>query len=101
MAGLVAPRHFEVLKQPHITERAVGRQELGIYVFGVALDADKKAIRNAVETIFEVRVMSVKVVNCKAKQRRTRYGTGYKNRSRKAYVRISDDDAIDYSKLGS
>lgn len=99
MAQLVQARDLAVLLRPRMTERSVAQQENGIYVFEVAVDADKFAVRRAVEAIFEVDVKSVRVLNSKPKSRRTRYGVGYLKRTRKAYVRVADDQQIDYSKL--
>ena len=68
------------------------------YVFEVAKDANKSVIKDAVETLFDVTVLRVNVINVPAKRsRRARSRrlsvrrSGYK----KAIVTLAPDDSID------
>ena len=90
---------YEVLRRPIITEKSNYQiSELGQYVFEVAPDATKAMVKEAVETIFDVTVLKVNVINVPAKRSRrwqsrrvlVRRG-GYK----KAIITISPDDSID------
>lgn len=61
-------RLLNVLKAPHISEKATNNAEKGnTIVFKVALDANKVEIANAVEELFEVKVDSVRTVVVKGK----------------------------------
>ncbi len=64
-------RLLNVLKAPHISEKATNNAEKGnTIVFKVALDANKVEIANAVEELFEVKVDSVRTVVVKGKTKR-------------------------------
>ncbi len=74
---------FEILRRPIVTEKSnyqVGK--LHQYVFEVAHDATKTMVKDAVEKIFKVTVLSVNVVNAPAKRTR-------RARSRRLTVRNS------------
>jgi large subunit ribosomal protein L23 len=62
---------FEVLRRPVVTEKSnyqVG--SLNQYVFEVADDATKEMVKEAIETIFEVTVTRVNMINVPAKRTR-------------------------------
>jgi len=90
---------YEVLRRPILTEKSSHQYtKLQQYVFEVATDANKSTIKEAVETLFDVTVLRVNVINVPAKRSRrarsrrllVRRG-GYK----KAIVTLSPDDTID------
>ena len=89
----------EVLRRPLVTEKSnyqVG--DLNQYVFEVAMDATKTQIKDAVETIFDVDVLRVNVINVPAKRnRRWRSRRVMIRRSpyKKALVTLAPDDRID------
>jgi len=59
---------YEVIKRPVDTEKARHLAKAhGQYTFEVDRGANKTQVKNAVETIYEVRVTSVNVVNVPAK----------------------------------
>ncbi len=61
---------YEVLKRPLQTEKMMYLRDLRQYAFEVDKRANKQQIKEAVETIFKVNVMSVNVINQPAKRRR-------------------------------
>ena len=67
------------------------------FVFEVARDATKKEIRETVENLFEVRVVSVQVANIRGKQKRFGRIIGRQSDRRKAYVRLHAEDDIDFT----
>ena len=61
----------EVLIRPMITEKTTTlREKENKYVFIVNKDADKITIARAVEKMFNVKPLSVNVINCKGKKKR-------------------------------
>jgi len=66
------------------------------YVFKVAPDATKTEIKAAVESLFEVSVTKVNVVNIKGKTKRTVRGMGKRNDLRKAYVTVAEGQEISF-----
>jgi large subunit ribosomal protein L23 len=61
---------YQVLKRPILTEKTDYQRDDNQYVFEVACAANKHQIKEAVETIFDVRVQSVNTMRMKPKQRR-------------------------------
>jgi len=90
---------YEVLRRPIFTEKSSYQSgNLHQYVFEVSKDATKGLVKDAVETIFDVDVMRVNIVNLPAKRsRRWRNRrvsvrrAGYK----KALITLAPGDTID------
>ncbi|HLF27934.1 MAG TPA: 50S ribosomal protein L23 [Anaerolineae bacterium] len=60
----------EVLKRPLITEKTTYLRDLNQYAFEVDARANKNLVKQAVEEIFKVNVVTVRVINQPAKRRR-------------------------------
>lgn len=94
---------WDVLKGPIITEKALKQKEASarigqqVLAFRVAVDANKHAIRAAVEKIFKVKVAEVRILNYHGKEVRRGRTLGRKPDWKKAYVTLkSGERAIDY-----
>jgi large subunit ribosomal protein L23 len=89
---------YNVLRRPLVTEKSnyqVGK--LHQYVFEVAPDATRTLVKDAVETIFKVKVLRVNVMNMPAKQgRRARSRRVVVTRPgfKKAIVTLSPEDTL-------
>jgi len=94
-------RIYKVLLGPVISEKATMAAEKGNQVvFKVTKDAVKREIKAAVEAMFKVTVEQVRVVNIKGKTKRTRYGLGKQNDTKKAYVRLAEGHDINFEFRG-
>ena len=69
--------------------------ESGAVVFEVAMEADKPIIKEAVETLFNVKVKSVNTTITKGKVKRFRGKLGTRNDVKKAYVTLVEGNTID------
>ena len=89
----------DVLRRPLITEKSSYQAgDLNQYVFEVTLDASKGLIKDAVETIFDVTVTRVNVINSPAKRSRRWKSRRIKIRRspyKKAIVTLKAGDRID------
>jgi large subunit ribosomal protein L23 len=89
---------YDVLRRPLVTEKTnYLNSKLHQYVFEVSADATKNMVKDAVETLFDVSVVRVNVVNVPAKRtRRARSRRISVRRSgyRKAIVTLAPDDSI-------
>ena len=66
---------YTTLKNPVISEKAaIEKSTSNTYVFKVAKEATKVDIKKSIEEIFGVQVESVRVLNTKFKNKRTRFG---------------------------
>ena len=61
---------YQVLKRPILTEKTDYQRDVNQYVFEVVRQANKHQIKEAVETIFDVDVVSVNTMIMKPKRRR-------------------------------
>jgi large subunit ribosomal protein L23 len=90
---------FDVLRRPLFTEKSNYQNgKLHQYVFEVSDDATKNLVKDAVETLFDVDVVRVNVVNVPAKRsRRWRNRRVLVRRSsyKKAIVALAAGDSID------
>lgn len=89
---------YSVIKRPVITEKGQQIKELQrTLVFEVVPDANKQEIKQAVETIFGVKVDRVRTVNLPGKFRRRGVRGGYRRDWKKAYVRLkSGEKMVEY-----
>ena len=89
-------RLYKVLLSPRMTEKSTRIGESSNqYVFEVAIDSNKKEIKDAVEKLFEVNVESVRVVRVKGKSKTFKLRAGKRNDWKKAYVRVQEGQVID------
>lgn len=91
----VKPEHYDVIRKPVITEKATMASESGAVVFEVAIDAKKPQIKEAVESLFNVKVKAVNTSITKGKQKRFRGQLGRRADVKKAYVTLEDGNTID------
>ena len=88
---------YDVIRRPIITEKATMASENGAVVFEVAMDANKPAIKEAVESLFGVKVKSVNTTITKGKAKRFRGIAGRRKDVKKAYVTLEEGNTIDVS----
>lgn len=97
MAGMKQERIFQVLRAPHISEKAsIQGDAANQVVFQVARDANKREIATAVAQLFDVKVRRVTTLNVKPKSKRFRGQPGTRSGWKKAYVTLADGDTIDF-----
>src|SRR5690554_519534 len=91
-------RIYTVLLGPHVSEKAVLRnEEANQVVMQVVIDATKLEIKKAVEKLFNVKVENVQVLKMKGKVKRNRYGYSRRPASKKAYVRLAEGHEVDFA----
>src|SRR5579863_6105633 len=80
---------YQILRRPVITEKGLAiKENQNTLVFQVAPKATKTEIKQAVQSIFKVKVDSVRTANYPGKERRRGKFTGYRPDWKKAYVRL-------------
>ncbi len=98
---------YQVVKRPLVTEKGTFQSQQsheatrskrargGAYAFQVHPDASKPMIKQAIEKIYNVKVLSVRTANRQGKRRRVRYKTGKTPDWKKAVVVLPADFHID------
>ncbi|SDY50961.1 50S ribosomal protein L23 [Citreimonas salinaria] len=89
------PEHYDVIRKPIVTEKSTMASEHGAVVFEVAIDAAKPVIKEAVETLFNVKVKAVNTTVTKGKNKRFRGIKGRRKDTKKAYVTLEEGNTID------
>ncbi|QQA42266.1 50S ribosomal protein L23 [Pelagovum pacificum] len=93
----VKPEHYDVIVKPVITEKSTMTSEANGVVFEVAIDSSKPQIKEAVESLFGVKVKAVNTTITKGKQKRFRGQLGRRKDVKKAYVTLEEGNTIDVS----
>jgi large subunit ribosomal protein L23 len=91
----LAPRHYDVILSPVITEKATTASEQNQVIFKVAKTATKPQIKEAIERLFDVKVKSVNTLVRKGKQRSFRGVRGIMSDVKKAIVTLEEGHRID------
>jgi large subunit ribosomal protein L23 len=91
----VKPEHYDVIKKPVITEKATMASEANAVVFQVAMEATKPMIKEAVESVFGVKVKAVNTTITKGKTKKFRGRPGVRSDKKKAYVTLEAGNTID------
>ena len=86
---------YDVIRKPVITEKSTRASEDNAVVFEVSRGATKPLIREAVETLFGVKVRAVNTALTKGKVKRFRGQIGRRTDTKKAYVTLEEGHSID------
>ncbi len=87
----------DVIIEPVVSEKSYGLLDEGVYTFVVHRDANKVQVRDAVESIFNVRVVKVNTLNRKGKRKRNRrsFTFGKRPDTKRAIVTLAPGSKID------
>ena len=87
----------QIIRRPIIlTEKSNRLREGNQVVFEVARGANKVEIRNAVQTLFNVKVTNVNTLVMRGKDRRMGRGYAKMQNWKKAIVTLKEGDSIDF-----
>lgn len=86
---------FDVIQEPWITEKGTKLSAEGKYFFRVHPKATKTQIKNAVEEVFNVKVLDVNTMNIAGKWKRVRTQPGKTNDWKKAIVTLKPGQKIE------
>lgn len=78
----------DIILAPVVTEKSTAEMQEGKYTFKVAKKATKVDIKNAVEKLFEVKVLKVNTMTVKGKEKRVGVHQGRTSDWKKAIVTI-------------
>jgi large subunit ribosomal protein L23 len=85
----------DVILAPVVSEKSYSLLDLNSYTFIVHPQANKTEIRQAVEKIWDVKVLSVNTVNRKGKNKRFRQLLGKRPDTKRAVVKLAAGDKIE------
>ncbi|HUB12847.1 MAG TPA: 50S ribosomal protein L23 [Acetobacteraceae bacterium] len=88
---------YALIRNPMITEKSTAVSQHRQYMFRVALDATKPQIKQAVEGVFNVKVVAVNTLVQKGKTKRFKGRPGRRSDLKKAFVRLAEGNEIDFT----
>ena len=84
----------QIVKYPIITDKATRLLENNQYSFVVDRYSDKIEIKEAIENLFDVKVIKINTCNLPRKKKRVGRYIGWKSQYKKAIVTLSEGDVI-------
>jgi large subunit ribosomal protein L23 len=84
----------QVIIRPVVSEKSYVLAETGKYTFRVHDRAHKTQIRQAVEALFDVKVVAVRTASVKSKPKRRGQTAGRTRQWKKAIVQVREGDTI-------
>ncbi|MGH9649382.1 MAG: 50S ribosomal protein L23 [Terriglobales bacterium] len=86
---------YQIIRRPVVTEKGhLVKETQRTLVFEVAAAATKTEVKQAVQTIFKVKVDSVRTANFPGKERRRGRFAGYRADWKKAYVKLKQGEKM-------
>ena len=86
----------DIIREPVVSEKSYDLvEDYNTYTFVVDLRASKTEIKQAIQTIFDVKVLRVNTMNRKGKRKRTGWVWGRRPDTKRAMVTLAEGDEID------
>ncbi len=86
---------FNILKRPVVSEKALGLEARGEYIFGVADNTTKPEVKKEIERKYNVKVARVNMIVAKPRRKIFRGRAGYKSGFKKALVKLESGQKIE------
>ncbi len=86
--------HSQVIIRPIVSEKSYALAAVDRYTFRVHPKAHKTEIRQAVERLFDVKVLEVRTMNVRPKPKRRGVTSGKTRAWKKAVVQVREGDSI-------
>lgn len=94
---LTREQMYALIRRPLVTEKSTMISEHKQYMFRVALDATKPQIKEAIEGLFNVKVVAVNTLVHKGKTKRFKGRPGKRSDVKKAFVQLAEGSEIDFT----
>lgn len=87
----------EIVRRPIVTEKSTTQKEAGNqFTFEVDRRANRVEIRQAIEAVFNVRVLGVRTIQMKGKTKRVGRTLGKRRNWKKAIVSLAKGQSIEF-----
>ena len=90
----------DIVIRPVVSEKSYAGLEGNAYTFLVAPEANKTEIKEAIQQIWNVRVVSVNTLNRQGKVKRRRFTQGKRADQKRAIVKLAEGDTIEIFETG-
>ncbi len=86
---------YGILKSPHVTEKATDLTKQNQYVFNIWPRANKTEVRKAIESLYNVDVLKVRITKIPRKKRRLAKTIGWRKGYKKAIIKLKEGQKIE------
>jgi len=86
---------YEIIRNPLISEKSTFISQFNYYVFKVSSRSNKSQIKQAIEKLFNVKVLSVNTLNQNGKIKKFRNIKGKRPDFKKAFIKLAEGNTID------
>ena len=90
-------RAYDIIKKPITTEKSTNLQQFNQYSFVVSKNSSSIEIKNAIETIFKVKVNKVNTLILRGKGKTFKGQYGFRKDTKRAIVTLAEGNTIDSS----
>ena len=90
-------RAFSIIKKPITTEKSTNLQQFNQYSFVVSKDSNSNEIKQAIETLFKVKVIKINTSILRGKMKSFKGTYGFRKDTKKAIVTLKEGNTIDSS----
>ena len=94
---LTLERAYEIIKKPVTTEKSTNLQQFNQYTFEVLKNTTSSEIKNAIESIFKVKVNKINTSIIRGKGKTFKGQYGFRKDIKKAIVTLEEGNTIDAS----
>ncbi len=94
---LTLERAYEIIKKPVTTEKSTNLQQFNQYTFEVLKNSTSSEIKNAIESIFKVKVNKINTSILRGKGKTFKGQYGFRKDIKKAIVTLAEGNTIDAS----
>ena len=88
---------YSVLRKPLTTEKSTNLQQFNQYTFVVAKNSNRNEIKQAIETLFKVKVLKINTSIVRGKMKSFKGNYGFRKNKKKAIVTLQEGNTIDSS----
>ncbi len=89
-------KKYDIIYAPIITEKTASLANENKYAFKLSPKANKTEIKQAIESIFKVKVMSITTSTSHPKKKRVGKYTGMTNKYKRAIVKLAEGQSINF-----
>jgi len=93
--GKVTEELYSIIKSPVITEKSTMDSQYNKITFNVSVDASKPRIKEAIEKLFEVKVVKVNTILEKGKLKTFKGRKALRSDTKKAVVTLAEGESVD------
>ena len=88
---------YNIIQKPILTEKSTNLNQYNQYSFVVSKNSKSKEIKDAIQSIFKVKVIKINTLIIRGKLKSFKGSIGYKKDFKKAIVTLAEGNTIDSS----